>query len=121
MGHDDDETKAVTLETLSQLFQEYKSLPLPRTRGKFDPQEADVDLYIADGYIAGLVDTFLCSKKISQGSIILDSSIDSRLDNYFPVSPEEVATITDFTAYRRKMVELALALSQISGVPVEWK
>jgi len=121
MGHNNDEAKDVPFETLAQLFQEYKSLPLPRTNGKFDPQEANVDLYIADSYIAGLVDTFLCCKKISQRSIVLDSSIDSRLDNYFPASPEEVAIIAAFKAYRTKMVELALALSQISGVPVEWK
>ena len=112
MDHD----KAI--KELESLFAEYRVSPIPKGGGQVvELDDADIDLYEEDGYLAGLVSTYLTTGKVSVQEIQLNGTIDARIEKARMTSPH-TETIDEFLTYRKRMFELATALNRISGVPL---
>ncbi len=104
------------IKRLESLFAKYRLLPIPKGGGQLAQlEDADVDLYVEDGYLAGLVSVYLTTHQISVEEIRLDGTIDLRIEKAHRTSPDN-KTVDDFLSYRKGMHELATALSEISGV-----
>jgi hypothetical protein len=99
---------------------DYRAIDLPRL-GKYVAllDGADVDMYGDDTYLIGLVESFIQTGRVNEAFIDLDTSIDRRLENAAPQSDGARSTLDAFRSFRRRMVELARALSQASGVPIQ--
>jgi hypothetical protein len=104
---------------LRRLFERYKSRPFPRVGRALNPcDEVDVDLAEEDSYLAGLVETFLRSGRIDVKEIVLDQTLDERVERAstdLGTDGEALRTLKD---YRDEMWHLARALGGASGVPV---
>lgn len=104
-------------ENLRILFIEFKRLPFPRMEGgDILLNDADIDLFEEDSYLAGLVDSFLATGHIESKEIIIDSSIDERIDQAVISYEKHKDAFNYFREYRKKMLELAKMLSEASGV-----
>ena len=115
----------VKFKELARLFAEYKKLDFPITGGVgyLDELLVDVQIELADedGYLAGLVDTYLSYNRIDVKGICIDISIDSQIDHAIKTTTEGQEILQRFKAYRQKMWELAKLLSSVSGIPIEGK
>lgn len=112
MGHDE------LLTDLRSWFEELKHRSLPRAGEAINLESADVDLFEEDGYLAGLVDSFLTRRVLPVARIVLDESIDQRLENARVTTLEGSRTVSEFLEYRKGMHALAEKLSRASGVPL---
>lgn len=104
---------------VSQTLKSYLSLPLPRG-GRSIGQHTSIHLYEQDGYLSGMIDTYLTGAEWRFASINLKSSVDEGLMNYTPTSDEDVEMIEDFRTFRSKMIEVAGVLSAITNTPIRW-
>lgn len=102
---------------LAELYRDYRELALPRSGALASLEDADIDLYEEDAYLAGLVATALGSSRLPQAQIWTDASIDARLARARAGSPEEAAVIAGLKRYRRAMAALGEELSRATGVP----
>jgi hypothetical protein len=105
-------------QELDHRFVEHRGISVPRCSGTLDLADADIDLYEEDAYIAGLVEGFLTRASVKVVVIQLDSSIDSRLEKAKAETSAAQVVLRDFKAYRQRVKELAMLLSQASGIPL---
>jgi len=104
---------------LKILYNDYKKMALPKAEYSLDLlEDVDIDLYEEDSYLAGLVETFLIKGNIGITEIQIDYSIDNRLDQAIENSLIRQEEYRKIIKYRKKMLELASALSRASGIPI---
>ena len=112
---------------LARLFEEHCNLRLPKfgrqVRGLHG---ADVDLFEEDAYLVGLADSFLGRRLRGTGrmkveTILLDPTIDDRLQCQKLRLEKDRETLEQFKRYRESMVCLAHALGRATGVPVQFR
>lgn len=98
-------------------YREYRALTMPKIHNHVELWEADVDLAEEDGYLAGLVDTYLTLGSLGVASIVLDGTIDDRLQQArsYATAQESLARLE---RYRSAMFDLAETLSEAAGVPL---
>lgn len=111
------------LRPLNDLFTEFTNLSFPRTSIELENigdllGDIQVELADEDGYLAGLVDAFLHTKKLNVKEISVNSSIDSRIEEVLRIAQRCCEDVIKLKGYRHKMIELANALSLASGVPI---
>jgi len=122
MGQDND----AIIKELGNVFKEYREQIFPRT-GNIDDlieqlsqiSDIQVDLADDDGYIAGLVAAFLLRKQIEVINIRIDATLDARLEDAATALREGQEILQRVLTYRQKMLELANALSDASGIPIQ--
>ena len=100
---------------LHHLYVAYRQLELPRAGETAAVlNEADVELYEEDGYLAGLVDTYLETHKAPLREVSLNLSVDARLHEALKSLPGN-ATVMAFCEYRKQMHSLAKALNALTN------
>lgn len=134
---------------LAEQWLRYNESNLPRpTKDSGVDEEAVASLYHEDAYLVGLVETFLRVRSVTDSqaqdlrnrhqlrsiqagdepslgqlnvdSIRLDRMIDARLEAAQAASDTGRAVLATWLEHRQRMVELATALSQASGIPLVW-
>lgn len=116
-----------TVTDLNELFTDYCKSPFPRFGGitiPFDLTDllADVQIDMADedGYIAGLVQTYLANQHLTIKEIRIDNTIDSRLSYINAKTENSLEVIAGFIEYRAKMLQLTNVLAEVSGVKITY-
>lgn len=112
---------------LARLFQEHYDLRLPKFGSlKTDVEEADIDLFEEDSYLVGLASSFLGRRRLGHGRmkvdvIVINHTIDERLERAKLASEQDREILDQFKKYRESMLNLAHALGRATGVPVQFK
>jgi hypothetical protein len=114
-----------SIKKLGRLFAEFRDLPFPSIKD-LDAlvnlvdliSDIQVDLADEDGYLAGLVDTYLARKRIEVNEIRIDITIDSRLTHVIKELKGCQEIVQKIITYRQKMLEIASTLSRASKVPI---
>jgi hypothetical protein len=112
-------------EHLKALIHAFLSEPFPKLRDH-QPELRDLvaDLTYEDSYIAGIASTYAARGRVPVEQIVLNDSIDQRLENAVPASDENCEQLEAIKSYRARMLEVAQQMSRASGVPLasesEW-
>ena len=112
---------------LARLFQEHYDLRLPKFGSlKTDVEESDIDLFEEDAYLVGLASSFLGRRRRGTGrmkvdAILIDPTIDERLERAKLASDKDREILEQFKHYRESMLNLARALERATGVSVKFK
>lgn len=104
---------------LGEMLQRHRSTAFPRVQRQVELWEADVDLAEEDGYLTGLVETFLSRRRLDVASIQLDRSIDNRLQQAGRYTSGDA--LVSLLLYRAQLVEMARLLSATAQVPLTWR
>lgn len=120
-------TNKDAVQELADSYEEFLCLHAPAYRDVARRyQDTIVDLFSEDSYLAGLVSSFLGKRRLGHGPmkvevILIDPTIDERLERARPVSEKQREILDHFKHYRKKMLGLAHALGRATGVPVQFK
>jgi len=101
---------------LSKLWKEFYDLEFPHYTGGSDellyisPEFADLD-----GYIAGLVSSYLKGADISQWSLYVDEEMNKRLDAINPRNQEEEKALKAFKDYKAILDEMMRLLIELTS------
>lgn len=106
---------------LEKKFTEFRSIAAPRIGAVVEVEDADVDLFEEESFVAGLVDRFLKTGSVGPYKAVeLESSIDERLRRALKRQPDAGHPIRVLQEYRQHLVSLAEALGRATGISVKW-
>ncbi|MBI4498667.1 MAG: hypothetical protein HY689_12300 [Chloroflexi bacterium] len=112
---------------LADRYEEFRCLRAPAYRDVARRlQDTIIDLFQEAAYVVGLADTFLGKRRLGHGrmkvdEILLDPTIDERLQCARPASDKDREILEQFKKYRESMLNLARALERATGVPIHSK
>ncbi len=102
---------------LARLYEAYQPVRFPKV--PFEPQELtnfDVEMAEEDGYLAGIVSTFLETNRMNVSEIKINRSIDERIEKCKGVVDSSV--LGPVVTYRSMMMSLASALEEATRAPI---
>ena len=94
------------------LWDAYSERALPPMTESIKAAEVDVDLYEADAYLAGLADQFATKQRLDVPTIRIKCSIERAV-------AVQGADASELRSFWRLWLDLAEALSEATGVPIE--
>jgi hypothetical protein len=88
---------------LSKEYESFKELPFPEPPESDELYDIFSELVEYDGYVAGLISSFLKGNIPNRGSIEVGSNLELKLDSYFTNSDEESRCLLEYRAYKGRL------------------
>jgi len=101
------------LETLKREWDEFFSLPFPKSPAEDKLADLFADLVLYDGHVAGIVTSFLKGKKVDKKLIYVDETLNINLQSYKPLDLATQKSQQQLIEYKNRvdrMVKLVLEL-----------